>query len=69
MKNSCVGFLLLATVMVGIASAGPDNIVGHFARVYDKAHLAEHPDQMVMAVKLSITAEKPNNLALEPWNR
>jgi hypothetical protein len=52
--------LMLATALVSTASAG-QAIIGHFSRVYNKAHLAEHPDQMVMAVKLSITPEKPNN--------
>jgi hypothetical protein len=30
------------------------NAFGCFARVYDKAHLAKHPDQLVTAVKLHI---------------
>jgi hypothetical protein len=42
--------LMMATAMVGTVSAG-DSIVGHFARVYDKNHLAEHPDQLVKEVR------------------
>jgi len=30
------------------------NVRGCFVRVYDRAHLAKHPDQLVMAVKLHI---------------
>ena len=30
-------------------------MLGCFVRIYDRTHLAEHPDQIVMAVKLSIT--------------
>jgi hypothetical protein len=30
------------------------NALGCFARAYGKAHLAEHPDQLVTAVKLHI---------------
>jgi hypothetical protein len=29
------------------------NVRGCFARVYDRAHLAKHPDQLVTAVKLN----------------
>jgi glycosidase len=48
---------MMATAMVGTVSAG-DSIVGHFARVYDKNHLAEHPDQLVKEVRLDITIPK-----------
>jgi WD domain, G-beta repeat len=35
--------------------------LGCFARVYDKAHLAKHPDQIVTAVKLHIHRPPPGN--------
>jgi hypothetical protein len=36
------------------------NVLGCFVRVYDKAHLAKHPDQIVTAVKLHITKPPPD---------
>jgi hypothetical protein len=29
-------------------------MLGCFVRIYDRAHLAKHPDQIVRAVKLTI---------------
>jgi hypothetical protein len=45
-----VAALFLAT---GTAHTETD-VLGCFVRTYDKAHLAEHPDQLVTAVKLHI---------------
>src|SRR5262245_42418138 len=47
---SSVAVLFLAT---GAAHA-ETNALGCFVRMYDKAHLAKHPDQLVTAVKLHI---------------
>ena len=47
-----IAALFLAT---GIAHT-ETNALGCFARAYDKAHLAEHPDQLVTAVKLQKNA-------------
>ena len=45
-----VAALFLATGAVRAET----NVRGCFVRVYDKAHLAKHPDQIVTAVKLHI---------------
>jgi hypothetical protein len=45
----------LAALFLATATAHAEtNALGCFARVYDKAHLAKHPDQLVTAVKLHI---------------
>jgi len=45
-----IAALLLATG----AAHTETNVLGCFVRTYDKAHLAEHPDQLVTAVRLRI---------------
>lgn len=52
MRATIVPVLLLAAVMTTPAIAGA--LRGCFARSYDKMHLAQHPDQIVTAVKLRI---------------
>jgi hypothetical protein len=47
---SGIAALFLATGAVRAET----NVLGCFVRVYDKAHLAKHPDQIVTAVKLHI---------------
>ena len=42
------------------AAAGPD-APGCFTRTYDRAHLAQHPDQVVTAVMLRIYRPPPAN--------
>src|SRR5262249_35327519 len=51
-----VAALLLATG----AAHTETNVLGCFVRTYDKAHLAEHPDQLVTAVKLHIYHPPPD---------
>jgi hypothetical protein len=56
--------LLLASVAVlsvlGASVAHTEtDVLGCFVRTYDKAHLAEHPDQLVTAVKLHIYHPPP----------
>jgi hypothetical protein len=50
--------LLLAAATILAASAASvaaeDNMLGCFTRTYDRAHLAQHPDQLVTDVKLRI---------------
>jgi hypothetical protein len=46
--TSVVVVAFLAIIVPAGASA--DIALGCFARVYDKAHLAKHPDQIVTAV-------------------
>jgi hypothetical protein len=41
-------------------TAGTNSLLGCFARTYDKAHLAQHPDQTVTAVKLKIFPSPPD---------
>ena len=44
-----------AALFLAIGAAHTEtNALGCFARAYDKAHLAKHPDQLVTAVKLHI---------------
>jgi hypothetical protein len=52
------GLLLILTVP---ATAGPDAL-GCFTRTYDRTHLAQHPDQLVTAVKLRIHRPPRGNL-------
>jgi hypothetical protein len=51
-----IKMLIAAAVIAGLpASATADHsALGCFARVYDRAHLARHPDQTVTAVRLKI---------------
>jgi hypothetical protein len=51
------GLLLILAVP---ATAGPDAL-GCFTRTYDRAHLAQHPDQVVTAVMLRIYRPPPGN--------
>jgi len=56
-RIALAGVLLMLAVP---ASAGPDAL-GCFTRTYDRAHLAQHPDQVVTAVKLRIHRPPPGN--------
>lgn len=50
-------FLLATAIVLGLAlsaHAQTTSPLGCFARVYDRQHLAQHPDQIVTAVKLKI---------------
>jgi hypothetical protein len=49
-RIALAGVLLILAVP---AAAGPDAL-GCFTRTYDRAHLAQHPDQVVTAVRLRI---------------
>ena len=51
---------LMITALSTAADARSNAPLGCFARPYDKAHLAEHPDQTVTAVKLKIYASPPD---------
>jgi hypothetical protein len=46
--------LIIGVATLLMATSAMPAETGCFARVYDKAHLAEHPDQLVTAVKLNI---------------
>jgi len=56
-RIALAGVLLMLAVP---ATAGPDAL-GCFTRTYDRAHLAQHPDQVVTAVKLRIHRPPPGN--------
>src|SRR5262245_10428871 len=56
-RTALAGIVLLFAVS---ATAGPDAL-GCFTRAYDRAHLAQHPDQLVSAVKLRIYRPPPGN--------
>lgn len=48
-------FLLTSALLIALAaSAHAEPLLGCFARVYDRQHLAQHPDQLITAVKLKI---------------
>jgi hypothetical protein len=51
-----IAALLLATG----AAHTETNVRGCFVRVYDKAHLAKHPDQIVTTAKLHIKEPDPD---------
>ena len=54
--------LLAGALALGVAvpaAAGPDAL-GCFTRTYDSAHLAQHPDQLITAVKLRIYMPPPD---------
>jgi hypothetical protein len=56
-RIALAGVLLILAVPV---AAAPDAL-GCFTRTYDRAHLAQHPDQVVSAVKLRIYRPPPGN--------
>src|SRR6266508_3978051 len=56
-RTALAGIVLLLAVP---ATAGPDAL-GCFTRSYDRAHLAQHPDQLVSAIKLRIYRPPPGN--------
>src|SRR5262249_56146581 len=56
-RIALAGILLILAVP---AAAGPDAF-GCFTRTYDRAHLAQHPDQVVTAVMLRIYRPPPAN--------
>ena len=60
---SGIAALLLAT---GTAHT-ETNVLGCFVRTYDKAHLAEHPDQLVTAVRLHIYHPPPDEARDATW--
>jgi hypothetical protein len=47
--------LAIVAIIVAIPAARAETMLGCFVRIYDRTHLAEHPDQIVRVVKLSIT--------------
>jgi hypothetical protein len=55
-----IAALCAALAMPGAAGAA-DTALGCFTRIYDRAHLARHPDQLVTAVKLHIMGSSPGN--------
>jgi len=57
-----VAVLLVLTLP---ATAGPDAL-GCFRRIYDRAHLARHPDQVVTGVQLHIYRPPPE-IQVEYW--
>jgi hypothetical protein len=50
---------IIAVVAVIVPAGAETDALGCFARVYDRAHLAKHPDQRVTAVKLHIHRPPP----------
>jgi hypothetical protein len=67
--KTCVLITGIAALLLATGAAHTEtNALGCFARVYDEAHLAKHPDQLVTAVKLHIrkwTEEKYVEFALK----
>jgi len=61
-RIALAGLLLILALP---AAAGPDAL-GCFARSYDRAHLAQHPDQVVTAVMLRIY-RPPSGNADKHW--
>jgi len=55
-----IAFAGVLFILAVPATAGPDAL-GCFTRTYDRAHLAQHPDQVVTAVKLRIYRPPPGN--------
>ena len=51
-----LAFFAVCASAMNIAPAVAESLRGCFVRVYDKAHLAQHPDQMITRVKLRIYA-------------
>jgi hypothetical protein len=51
---------IAALLLVTGAAHAETNVRGCFVRVYDRAHLAKHPDQLVTAVKLHIKKPDPD---------
>ena len=47
--------LAFVAIIVAVPAARTESMLGFFVRIYDRTHLAKHPDQIVRAVKLSIT--------------
>ena len=63
--------LFLAGIAVLFLATGTahteTNVLGCFVRTYDKAHLAEHPDQLVTAVRLHIYHPPPDEARDATW--
>src|SRR5262249_9573967 len=63
--------LLLTSVAVLFLATGTahteTNMYGCFTRTYDKAHLAQHPDQLVTKVKLHIYRPPPDPGFADTW--
>jgi hypothetical protein len=47
--------LAFVAIIIAVPAARTESMLGCFVRIYDRAHLAKHPDQIVRAVKLTIT--------------
>jgi hypothetical protein len=48
-------FLITSALLIVLAaSAHAEPLLGCFTRTYDRQHLAQHPDQLITAVKLKI---------------
>ena len=58
-------FLIGVLILAPPAIAGPDAL-GCFTRSYDRAHLAQHPDQLVTSVKLRVY-RPPRGTTSEYW--
>jgi hypothetical protein len=50
------------------AAVGNDKLYACFVRRYDADHLARHPRQKVRAMKLLVTAEKPEEDGISPYS-
>jgi hypothetical protein len=61
-KMSKTGLAAIVLLLAVPATAGPEAL-GCFTRTYDRAHLAQHPDQVVTAVKLRVYRPPPGNEA------
>jgi hypothetical protein len=46
--------IIAAIVLLATPAGAAERVAGCFARAYDRAHLAKHPDQIITAVKLLI---------------
>jgi hypothetical protein len=62
-----LAFLAVCSMNIGAVLAEP--LRGCFVRAYDKAHLAQHPDQMIARVKLRIYANPtdPTKSSFSIW--
>jgi hypothetical protein len=52
MKTTFLASVAVLSLLYATGAHTEANVLGCFARVYDKAHLAEHPDQLVTSVTI-----------------
>ena len=70
MKSAMYAAIVTGCVLLSMQCAAPGahaDIFGCFKRTYDKAHLAQHPDQLVTKVKLRIYRPPPDASGSNAW--